>query len=188
MIRIDKPSAPKILRDRGAAATAENRESFDATPTQYKNGTKKFDFSSGIYGAKSVKNALLKAQHKKCCFCESKVAHVAYGDVEHFRPKGGFRQLPDDALGRPGYYWLAYEWENLYFSCQLCNQRYKKNLFPLKNPTQRARSHRGDVSREETEFIDPGKADQHNLSVFEKNTCLQLMTIPLAKSRFPNLD
>ena len=70
------------------------------------------------YSAKSVKNALIKAQHEKCCFCEAKGTHVAYGDVEHFRPKGGFRQDPNDPLGRPGYYWHAYAWENLFFSCR----------------------------------------------------------------------
>ena len=159
MIRIYKPNAPKILRERGAAEATNLCAAFDASESQYRNGTETFDFNSKIYGAKSVKKALLKAQHDKCCFCESKVTPVAYGDVEHFRPKAGFRQNPDDELGRPGYYWLAYEWDNLYFSCQLCNQLYKKNLFPLKNPARRARSHREDVSREEPEFIDPGKTD-----------------------------
>ncbi|MBT3928689.1 MAG: hypothetical protein HOM52_00080 [Rhodospirillaceae bacterium] len=168
MIRINKPGAPKILRKRGAAETVNHCADFDASKHQYEGGTKTFDFNSGIYGAKSVKNALIKAQHKKCCFCESKVTHVAYGDVEHFRPKGGFRQLPDDELGRPGYYWLAYDWENLYFSCQLCNQRHKKNLFPLSNPTRRARSHHEDLSREQPEFIDPGKVDPGQFISFRK--------------------
>ncbi len=156
MIRIHKPAqAPKILRERGKARTATDRAAYDLSPNDYRNGHKTFDFESKIYGAKSVKNALIKAQHDKCCFCESKVTHIAYGDVEHFRPKAGFRQSDNDSLGRPGYYWLAYRWENLFFSCQLCNQRYKKNLFPLRDPAKRARSHHDDVGQEESLFIDP---------------------------------
>ena len=156
MIRVRKPSqAPRILRERGEATTDSNCSAFDSSPDDYLNGNKTFEFDSSLYGAKSVKNALIKAQHQKCCFCESKVTQVAYGDVEHFRPKGGFKQDKDDPLGRPGYYWLAYVWENLYFSCQICNQRFKRNLFPLSNPGQRARSHNDDVAREKPLFIDP---------------------------------
>ena len=96
---------------------------------------------------------------EECAFCESKIGHVAYGDVEHFRPKAGFRQRPTDPLTKPGYYWLAYEWANLLLSCQICNQRHKRNLFPLQAPEARARSHRDDVGRERPLLIDPSKAD-----------------------------
>ena len=110
MIRIRKPSrAPRILRERGKTTTDADCSAFDISPNDYLNGNKTFDFDSSIYGAKSVKNALIKAQNKKCCFCESKVTQVTYGDVEHFRPKGGFKQDKTDTLGRPGYYWLAYK-------------------------------------------------------------------------------
>lgn len=160
MIRVRKAATPpRILRTRGIAETANNNAAHEAAPGQYRSGARKFDFNGDIYAAKSVKNALIKAQYKKCCFCESKVVHVAYGDVEHFRPKGGSRQAAADDLLRPGYYWLAYDWTNLFFSCQLCNQRYKKNLFPLTNPRHRARTHHDDVESEDPLFIDPVRID-----------------------------
>ena len=113
----------------------------------------------GIYGAKSVKNALKKIQHDKCAFCESKVSHIAWGDVEHFRPKAGYRQDPDDPLIRPGYYWLAYQWSNLLFCCQLCNQRFKGNQFPLLDATRRAKSHHDDINNEQPLFVHPAMED-----------------------------
>ena len=76
-----------------------------------------FDFDSSPT-AEVGEGHLLKAQHDKCCFCESKVTQVAYGDVEHYRPKAGYRQEHGAPLGRPGYYLLAYEWSNLMFCCQ----------------------------------------------------------------------
>lgn len=41
------------------------------------------------------------------------------------------------------------------FCCTLCNQQYKKNLFPLKNPANRAHSHHDDVAEEEPLLINP---------------------------------
>ena len=169
MIRIRKPNtAPRILLNRGVAQTAADKVAYDGAPQDYRSGDKTFEFKGSIYAAKSVKNALKKAQHEKCCFCEAKVTHVAYGDVEHFRPKGGYRQDPDDPLGRPGYYWRAYVWKNLFFSCQLCNQRYKKNLFPLRNPRRRARSHHDDPNAEEALFIDPGAMNPEEFISFRQ--------------------
>jgi hypothetical protein len=48
-------------------------------------------------------------------------------------------------LEQPGYFWLAYVWANLFLACQLCNQSFKKNLFPLADPAKRARSHLHDL-------------------------------------------
>jgi Transposase, Mutator family len=66
---------------------------------------------------------------------------LSYGDVEHFRPKGGVRQDEKDKLLPVDYFWLAYEWSNLFLACQICNQRFKKNLFPLEDKNKRAKSH-----------------------------------------------
>lgn len=158
MITVKKPRlAPKVLRTTGKRKTQANCTSYTRNAAAYDAGQKKFDFDSNVYAHKTVKAALRKAQHDKCCFCESKLTHISYGDVEHFRPKGGVRQKSGDALGRPGYYWLAYEWSNLFLSCQLCNQRYKANLFPLKKPANRAKSHDDNVATEEPKFIDPSE-------------------------------
>lgn len=134
----------------------------------YIDGVKRFDFDATIYAAASVKRALIKAQHGKCAFCESKITHISYGDVEHFRPKAGYRQAAEDDLKRPGYYWLAYEWDNLFLSCQLCNQRHKRNLFPLENPADRAESHRGRIGQETPQFIDPSAENPEMFISFRK--------------------
>jgi uncharacterized protein (TIGR02646 family) len=159
VIRIKRPKqVPATLRTQGREAKRRLCRRYDRSPEAYKNGKKSFasrDFDSDIYGAKSVKDALKKAQHGKCAFCESKITHIAYGDVEHYRPKAGYRQRPDGPLVRPGYYWLAYEWSNLFFCCSLCNQRFKRNHFPLADDTRRATSHRDDIGTEEPLLIHP---------------------------------
>jgi hypothetical protein len=160
VIRIQKPAVPPpLLSGRGAEATQELCAAHDAAPGRYASGELKFEFDSTIYGAASVKSARRDAQHEKCAFCESRLTHVAYGDVEHLRPKAGSVQREGDPLTRPGYYWLAYSWGNLLFSCQLCNQRFKRNLFPLKDPGKRALTHHDDLGAEEPLLLDPSDTD-----------------------------
>jgi len=149
MIRIKKPKkVPEILRTQGTAKRAEMCDAFD-------KGEIKFEFDNQIYGHETVKSVLKKSQHDKCFLCESKVTHISSGDVEHFRPKGGYRQSVKDKLQKPGYFWLAYDWENLFFVCELCNRRFKKNLFPLQKAESRCTSHKIEISQEEPLFINP---------------------------------
>jgi uncharacterized protein (TIGR02646 family) len=160
MIEVQRPAtAPPVLLTRGVPERQKLCRSYQRASAKYDSGEKVFAFDSAIYGHAKVKTALLTAQHDKCAFCESHVTHTSPGDVEHFRPKGGFRQSASDPLERPGYYWLAYEWENLLFACQRCNQQHKKNEFPLSNPAKRARSHRDDVSIEQPLLVDPSSGE-----------------------------
>jgi hypothetical protein len=67
---------------------------------------------------KAGKTRLRKDTMGKCAYCESPTDVVAHGDVEHFRPKSA-------------YWWLAYCLDNHLFACQICNQTYKGDNFPL---------------------------------------------------------
>jgi uncharacterized protein (TIGR02646 family) len=163
MIHVAKsPIAPAILLNKGAQAALEHCEHHDASPEAYRTGDRKFEFKRAVYAAKAVKQALRRDQHGKCAFCESSFEHIAVGDVEHFRPKAGFKQVDSDDLKRPGYFWLAYEWSNLFLSCELCNQLFKKNLFPLKNARRRAHPVKLRIDQEEPLLIDPAAIDPSN--------------------------
>lgn len=153
MIRVNKPAqAPKKITNDGVEETEKLKADYDA-------GITNFNFNRKIYGYHTVKNKLIKSQHGKCCFCESRITHISYGDVEHYRPKGGYQQDVDDPISKPGYYWLAYEWDNLFLACPLCNQKFKKNYFPLRDPAARAKNHHEDISAEEPLFINPAIED-----------------------------
>ena len=73
--------APAMLMSAKAEETRYELEQ------QVQAGQVKLMFDSSLYGAPDVKQTLIEIQHGKCCFCESKITHIAYGDVEHFRPK-----------------------------------------------------------------------------------------------------
>jgi len=165
VIRIRKPDLPpQVLLERGAILTAELCRKVDAGEQP------NFDsFDRNVYGAPAVKQALRMAQHDKCCFCESKLGHAQFGDVEHYRPKASAQQSPTDPP-TTGYYWLAYVWTNLNLSCAICNQRHKRSLFPLANPARRVSSHHrsADLDAEQPLFIDPGSEDPTKLIEFRR--------------------
>jgi uncharacterized protein (TIGR02646 family) len=124
-----------------------------------------------VYGHDRVREALEALFHDKCAYCESKVTAVTDWPVEHFRPKGSVAERPD----HPGYYWLAYDWTNLYLSCTLCNERRrdrarwgdcsragtggKADQFPLADEMTRAMSPDDDLDREDRLLLDPCKDD-----------------------------
>lgn len=169
MIRVHRPpTPPPALKNRGARKTAALKAEYMRRPADYDSGAATFTFDNSVYAHPDVKSELIGIQHGKCCFCESRITHVDFGDIEHFRPKAGFRSAPEDDLQRPGYYWLAYEWANLFFCCALCNQRHKANLFPLMDESTRARNHQDDLTRESPVLVNPADEDPQKYIGFRK--------------------
>ena len=149
MIRIDRGPPPPDLVAAGAGATSAICAACD--------DGERLVFRREVYGL--AKPTLIARQHGKCAFCESKLLHVSSGDVEHFRPKAGWRQAAEEPLQKPGYYWLAYSWDNLLLACSQCNRRHKSNLFPLEDRASRATSPSDDLGLERPSFVDPGAED-----------------------------
>ncbi len=138
---------------------------FDKAKKATANATPKMEANGNIYAHDQVKMALKKLFHAKCAYCESIL--IDDWDVEHFRPKGKVTERKD----HPGYYWLAYEWHNLYPSCKHCNESRvdkaswddstsggtggKMNQFPLADETMRAMSPQDDITKEQPLLFDP---------------------------------
>jgi uncharacterized protein (TIGR02646 family) len=148
MIRIIKNSkCPKILTTKGADQTKKDCDDYDAKRKLSKS-------KRSIYASTAVKQTLVRAHYSKCCYCEQKFTASRDLAVEHFRPKSGVKQTRGQKEMKPGYYWLAYDWNNLLLSCDECNSTYKDTLFPVATK-YRARSHHGNINRERPLFVHP---------------------------------
>lgn len=151
MIFIDrnKIEEPEILSDPTKVGVKETLAAI-----AYVNGGSSTDsYEYKAYRHPQVKEALIKLFHGKCAYCESTFLHVYSGDVEHFRPKGEIQEAAPNT--KPGYYWLAANWNNLLLSCRNCNQKLthalhgesvrrtmgKMNQFPLSDLTRYVRRH-----------------------------------------------
>jgi uncharacterized protein (TIGR02646 family) len=156
MISIRKGPPPPALVRAGDRRVRELCAAYDADPVAYRSGKVKMNISKPTYASTAVKEKLLASHHGKCCYCETKI-ETPYADVhvEHWRPKLSSRQGRREKSTRPGYYWLAYSWDNLLLSCSFCNRDNKKDLFPLKNAAMRARNHRMSIDRERPAILKP---------------------------------
>ena len=124
------------------AATARQKAISDWELSRDKS---RIRFDDSIWG--DLKRWLLdNVFHGKCAYCETFTEAGQWGDAEHYRPKGRVdycdppgtelrRAQTEDENGQPmdhpGYFWLAYHWENLFPACQKCNSgEGKQNQFP----------------------------------------------------------
>jgi uncharacterized protein (TIGR02646 family) len=165
VIRIYKSETiPQRLLIEGQDKCKKHCAAYTRNPKAYQSGKKQFNFDRNIYAHASVKAALIRDQHGKCCYCERLI--VKEGDVEHFRPKSAVKNKTGDSIQKPGYYWLVYDWQNLYFSCKTCNQTYKRDLFPLQTSTTRATNHKINIEQEDSALIDPCKEDPETMIGF----------------------
>jgi len=145
MIRITRTAEPTGL---AAVRAQEVQRVEDALAS----GTQ---LSSTLVGTKYqlVARDLWQMQHRKCCYCESAIPQ-AFNDVEHYRPKASVKQTRK-AKAKDGYWWLAWTWPNLLFSCPSCNRTAKNDLFPLAKPANRLQPKAAPPGQEDPLLIDP---------------------------------
>ncbi|QDQ28825.1 HNH endonuclease [Chitinimonas arctica] len=82
------------------------------------------DALATAYNRVEIKECLINESAGKCMYCEGKMLHVDYGDIEHIVPKN---------LGPE----FRYSYENLGLSCRVCNGRkggFHDATSPLLNP------------------------------------------------------
>lgn len=161
----------------------------------------KIAYKAKLY--KKMRQVIFDSFNGKCAYCEAKFILTETGDVEHYRPKGGIT----DELGQtimitsrgqpprphPGYYWLAYDWQNLLPSCTLCNRPSRPRGGPLIGKGTRfpvlpgsklkyghARSPR-DLVKELPVFIHPVIENPLKHLAFDANTGLLIDKTPRGK-------
>ena len=105
------------------------------------------DFKIGdLYKNKFIKKNIYMSKegpfHGKCAYCESYLTDFQPGTIDHFRPKKAVIDEKDNQvmikdkdgndLPHPGYFWLAYAWQNLLPTCAYCNEKAKRDRFPVR--------------------------------------------------------
>nr|GEV99656.1 AAA ATPase, putative [Tanacetum cinerariifolium] len=140
MIRIQKSAhIPDKLTTTGATHRTEMERAYDQDPAAcLAPKSTLIEAQQGTYGHRTVKQALKDDQYDKCCYCERDFTANYHGDVEHFRPKGGYQQT------------------------------HKGNYFPLVNhPAGRADGHIRDTTIEQALLIDLASENPENHLTFK---------------------
>ena len=120
MIGVDRAGTKALAELTGGEA----REAYVSAEAHFKaedasSRQRIFRFEEEYFNAKGVRVALRALFAGKCAFCESPIEPASAGITHHFRPTQEAVDA-DGGVSRPHYWWLAYEWENLYLACQPC--------------------------------------------------------------------
>ena len=117
MIKLTKGDEPGVLQTNGAQWT-DDVLALDGQPEQATTHQK------SRYNHPDVKAGVVAETNGKCAYCESKVLHIDFGDIEHILPK---KDRPD----------LWFDWNNLTLACSICNnskRAYFDEDLPLLDP------------------------------------------------------
>lgn len=156
MIKIIKDLAPEKLLKNGSAQTKIDLKEYLNNKSKYDFGQLKFEALSTIYNSDIVRETLETIQKNKCCYCETKSTR-SNSDVEHFRPKAAYSSRFKGESFYPGYFWLAYDWNNLFLACQVCNQIFKNDFFPIESESTRAQLNNFEITNEISLFVHPSQ-------------------------------
>lgn len=155
MLRIKRPGmapnflrSPQVLEERRRILEFLRRDEHERR--QRRDGLNEDLFFDGKF-----LSALSHTFRDKCAFCE--VTLDESGRTVHMRP---LRYVDSFAKEHREYYlWLAFEWRNLFYSCDVCASR-KGNKFPLEgSPTNFLASYEDTVKNERSLLIDPTSDD-----------------------------
>jgi uncharacterized protein (TIGR02646 family) len=151
MIFIDRNrvAAPDVLTSDKVLAAYDNLRRF-FTMGGASDAQRQAPFNRSLYAHRDVRDALMQLFHGKCGYCETPLTGTVAMDVDQFRPKQ--RALNADGSTTPeAYWWLTYEWANLYPTCGNCN-RMKGTRFPIAGQRAPAET-RGDALAAETPLL-----------------------------------
>jgi uncharacterized protein (TIGR02646 family) len=153
MIRVDRARvpAPRTLKSRAVAAALDRAEKFFRRPAQ-KRAQEIFLFDFEPLAADDVREALDGLFHSKCAYCEQFLPPEVLV-VDHFRPHSGAVDL-DGSFSLDHYWWLTYEWQNLYPACAECAGM-KGPRFPVAGE-RGSRPRAADRKRARSEPVDDG--------------------------------
>jgi uncharacterized protein (TIGR02646 family) len=170
MIKLSpKPAVPATL----LSAQVTNAKARIATKIASGETVTSQDFPP-FWRKDDVRLTLWKHQQKKCCYCERPRDSKREPDIEHFRPK---TEIAGE--GKPGYWWLAYEWDNLFFSCKKCNQT-KLTQFPLREGP-RVRNPNTNLSTESPVLPHPEHENPEELIGFRWEFMPAEIAVPIGK-------
>jgi hypothetical protein len=126
LIQVERKPVPKVLERNSEKWLKKLKMLIEelkalavGAPTKRQLDAKKVEIEKirSYYRHEKVKTALSAMFRNKCAYCEAKILHISWGDIEHFYPKAIYIDK-------------TFEWENMVLSCQRCNSA-KGAQFPL---------------------------------------------------------
>ena len=142
---------PKAYDARSRKALADLR-GFSGVTKQIR-GQLRFSFDPAIWDDGSLRAALLNLFQHKCAYCESALTDSTLV-VDRFRPEQEAMNLDGRVEDPDRYWWLAYEWTNLYPACGDCREA-KSTFFPVAGARAKPEARGDELHHERRLLLDP---------------------------------
>ncbi|MEM6719601.1 MAG: AAA family ATPase [Bacteroidota bacterium] len=184
MIKLDrlKITKPKFFSSKEYEKLQQEINDFYSL---HKNSRAQRTFTEG-YISNEVSDALAELQNYKCATCETplrleKSGYTRY--LDRFRPMNYTQGFESMDISADHYWWLTYEWENLYLICDNC-RRNKSNKFPVNGKRAAMKTpHDQILLKENSYLIDPYYEEPSEFFDFDLETC---EIIPKKVESYPN--
>jgi uncharacterized protein (TIGR02646 family) len=164
MIHVDRSRVPKpsVLKSRRVAQESKKAWQFYSRPAPERS-QERFEWTP-LW--REVYEDLAGLFLGKCAFCESPLVSQQVL-VDHLRPKAQAVNL-DGLVSADHYWWLAYEWTNLYPMCERCSQM-KGSRFPVRGPRAGPEAIGEALLAEEPLLLDPCQDDPEQHLVYDQS-------------------
>lgn len=162
MVRLKRGPAPLGL------SGAEAKRALAAAGEHFRSDTRaarqrSYDFeAAGLFAEATVVGELGRIAAERCMFCSRPAGEAL--QPHRFRP-------PQDAVAGDGstsrrhYWWLAYEWQNVYLACSDCHFA-QGSKFPVANKRVRVGAKNRLNERERPLLVDPFEDDPEEIFVY----------------------
>lgn len=152
MISVNRGIAPPVFRSALIKSAKKQAIAFNSQSKKEKS-QRRLRFEFEIFKSRQVKSALFNLFNNKCAYCETPVSSDG-GVVDHFRPINGALGFTKEDFSEEHYWWLAYEWSNVYLSCINCSQS-KGNRFPVYGERASIKAPASELNGEDKLLLDP---------------------------------
>lgn len=163
MIYVDRLSVPNPLDPNLVRLATERLRKFFRLPLSERS-QRNPPFEMNIVRSDVVTAALRHLFSGKCAYCESRL-EFGGADLGHFRPRSRAARS-DGTVDIEHYWWLVYDWSNLYYVCQECNS-HKATRFPTKKSRAVFDTPIEELRRERPLLVDPCSPNLEHHFYFE---------------------
>ncbi|GJG94333.1 AAA family ATPase [Cupriavidus pauculus] len=155
MIKIHRSAVqpPMSLAKEAIEVRLQAAEAFFAI-TEIQRGQKRFNFNLQ-FAQPELQEQVHALFFDKCAYCESYIPAKGKPTpyLDRFRPTSGAIGA-NGAVSPDAYWWLAYEWENMYSCCVHCN-RAKGSRFPVRGKRASPGTKGDALKNEKALLVDP---------------------------------
>lgn len=111
---------PRVFESERFLRARQQIELYLGESDQQRQRQRRAPYDPALLKHPDVRQAMLQVFGQACAFCESDTSAFDFIDIEHHRPK--FAAVDQKRKSEYIYYvWLAYEWDNIFPICRICN-------------------------------------------------------------------